>query len=261
MNSLRVFLIGGRLSYRALFTWLHPAIYVPTMLGGPLFQILFFAYLGRRSGVRDDTFFAVGNALQACSMAAVHGSTRTIAYERAFGTLSSVLASPANRAALFVGRVLPLIGHGIFVSCFGLVVSRLLLHFHPGIAALPTLGTVVVVTVLSNTAFGMALGSIGLRARDVYFTSNLAYLVMLLVCGVNVPLSALPGWLAAIGRVLPLTHGIGAARRVVAGASLADVGGLLATELLIGLAWGVVAFALFRVFELEGRRRASLDIA
>ena len=46
MTALRVALIGGLLSFRGLFSWLHPALFVPTMIVPPLFQVLFFAYLG-----------------------------------------------------------------------------------------------------------------------------------------------------------------------------------------------------------------------
>jgi ABC-2 type transport system permease protein len=56
MTTARVVFVGGRIAYRALFNWLHPAIYIPTMLGTPLFQILFFASLGRHSGLADDGF-------------------------------------------------------------------------------------------------------------------------------------------------------------------------------------------------------------
>ena len=49
--QLRLFWIGGIISYRALFNWISPIMYIPTMLGSPLFQILFFAYLGRTAGV------------------------------------------------------------------------------------------------------------------------------------------------------------------------------------------------------------------
>ena len=55
MTNLRVFFLGGVFSYRALFNWISPVMYVTTMLGSPLFQILFFAYLGRFAGVQDDT--------------------------------------------------------------------------------------------------------------------------------------------------------------------------------------------------------------
>jgi ABC-2 type transport system permease protein len=85
------------------------------------------------------------------------------------------------------------------------------------------------------------------------------YFLMLLVCGVNVANEDLPGWLGVIGRCLPLTHGIEAAREIAAGTPLGDVSGLLAAEALIGLVYAAAAYVLFRFFEAEGRRRASLE--
>jgi ABC-2 type transport system permease protein len=82
---------------------------------------------------------------------------------------------------------------------------------------------------------------------------------MLLFCGVNLPLDALPGWMSAIGRCLPLTHGIEAARAIARGAALGDVGRLIVTEAAIGVVYATAAFGLFRYFEYEGRRRASLE--
>ena len=106
---------------------------------------------------------------------------------------------------------------------------------------------------------GALIGSIGLRARDVFFAANLVYFLMLLFCGVNVDVSDLPGWMEAVGTAIPLTHGIQAARQIVDGATLGDVAGLVATEAAIGAAYGVAAYGLFRLFEAEGRRRASLE--
>ena len=256
---LRVFFVGGLISYRALFNWIRPSIYIPTMLIGPLFQILFFAYLGRYSRLEDDAFFVVGNAVQASAMSGVFAATMAIANERSYQTLSPLLATPANRFALFMGRSLPVLASGLGVSAFGFLAGRLLLDFHPPASSVPALVLVVVVSVASCTAFGLTLGSIGMRARDVFLSANLAYYLMWLLCGVNIPLDALPGWLAQIGRLLPLTHGIEAARLVAAGGSLASVDRLVLTELGVGAAYGAAAFALVRLFELEGRRRASLE--
>lgn len=255
----RTLFIGGAISYRALFNWIRPSIYIPTMLGGPLFQILFFAYLGRFSGVRDDTFFVVGNAVQVCSMSSIYGATMTLANERYFGTLSSLLATPANRFAIFVGRTLPVIANGLVVSVFGFIVGMAFLDFRLPPAALPPLALIVIVTVVSCTGLGMLLGAIGLRMRDVFFASNLAYFVILLFCGVNVPLDAVPGWMQTIGRALPITHGIEAARAVANGASLGEVGGLVRAELSIAVVYAFASFGLFRFFEASSRRSASLE--
>jgi ABC-2 type transport system permease protein len=183
----------------------------------------------------------------------------TIANERFFGTLAPLLASPANRLALFLGRAVPVVVNGLVVSVFGFCVGLVFLRFDLSAGQVPALGAVLLVTVTSCTCFGMLLGSIGLRARDVFFISNAVYWLMLLLCGVNVPLSALPGWLQTIGRAVPLTHGIAAARLVAAGGSLSDVGGLVGTELGIGAVYGLVAYGLFRFFEFEARRSASLE--
>jgi ABC-2 type transport system permease protein len=259
-SKLSIFFIGGLISYRALFNWIRPSIYIPTMFGAPLFQILFFTYLGRYADTGEgDAFFIVGNAVQVCGMACVYGMTMTVSNERQFGTLGPLLASPASRVAVFLGRGLPVLANGLVVSLFGFLVGVLLLGFRPPLHSLPALGLVVVVTTVSCTAFGLVLGSIGLYAKDFFFVANLAYYLMLLFCGVNVPLSALPGWMAAIGRALPLTHGIMAARKIAAGSTLGEVSGLVWTELAIAAAYAATGYLLFRVLEVASRRRAVLD--
>jgi ABC-2 type transport system permease protein len=259
-TNLRIFFVGGLISYRALFNWIRPYIYIPTMLGAPLFQILFFTYLGRYSRAGGgDAFFVVGNAVQVCGMSSVYGMTMAVANERWFGTLGPLLASPANRVAVFLGRGVPVFANGLVVSAFGFGVGAVLLHFRPPAHSLPALALVVCLTTVSCTTFGMVLGCIGLRSKDFFFAANLAYFLMLLFCGVNIPLSTLPGWMSAIGRALPLTHGIEAARRIAGGAGLADVSGLLWTELAIAVAYAAAGYVFFRLLEQSSRRSAVLD--
>ena len=259
MNAARLFFIGGLFSYRALFNWIRPVTYLTTMLGSPLFQILFFAYVGRFSGLRNDAFFVVGNAVQVSAMSGIYAMSLTIGNERSFGTLSPLLATPANRIALFFGRALPVIANGLFVAAFGFAVGLVFLRFDLALGDVPALAAVVVVTVSSCTGLGMLIGAVGLRARDVFFASNLVYFVMLLVCGVNIPIEELPGWLEAVGRIMPMTHGIEAAREVAAGAPLGDVSGLVWTEAAVGAVYATVAFGVFRFFEALGRRHAALE--
>jgi ABC-2 type transport system permease protein len=256
---LRTFFIGGVIAYRGLFNWIRPAIYIPTMLGAPLFQLVFFTKLGEYAHAEDASFYIVGNSVQVCAMASVYGMTMAVANERWFGTLGPLLASPANRAAVFLGRGVPVVANGLLVSTFGFLVGAILLGFRPGWAAVPALAAIVVVTTCSCTAFGMLLGSIGLRAKDFFFAANLAYFLMLLFCGVNIPVGSLAPWMEAISRCLPLTHGIIAAREVAAGASLGEVAGLVWTEVGIGAAYAAAAFGLFRLLERESRRSAVLD--
>ena len=259
MNALRVFFIGGYLSYRALFNWLRPEIYIPTMLGAPIFQILFFAYVGRFSGLKDDEWFVVGNAVQLSAMAGIYGTAMTVGGERWMQTLSPLLATPANRVVLLLGRSLPLIVNGFVVSAFSFAVGWLLLDFDVDPSSLPALGLVTLISAFACTSLGLMTGAIGLRARDVFFLANLVVYLLLLFCGVNVPLDSLPDWMESVARALPLTHGIEAAREIADGASLADVSDLVWTEAGIGAAYAAVAYGLFWFFEADSRRHATLE--
>jgi ABC-2 type transport system permease protein len=259
-NFIRVFFVGGVISYRALFNWIRLSIYIPTMLGSPLFQIIFFTYLGRYANAgTGDAFFIVGNAVQVCAMSCVYGMTMAVANERWFGTLGPLLASPANRLAVFLGRGVPVFANGLIVAVFGFCVGIVLLGFRPAPGSLPALALCVCITTVSCTTFGMVLGSIGLRSKDFFFVANLAYFLMLLFCGVNIPLSVLPGWMSAIGRCLPLTHGIIAARQIADGAGLDQVSGLLWTELGIAAVYAAVGYGFFHALEVASRRSAVLD--
>jgi ABC-2 type transport system permease protein len=255
----RIFWNGGRLSYTALFNWARPSIYIPTLLGAPTFQILFFAALGSYATGMDPEFFAIGNAVQVCSMAGIYGMTMAVANERWFGTLPALMASPANRAALFGGRFIPFIVNGFLVSAYGFVLCWIFLGVRFDAATLGVMVLAMIVTAFSCSAIGAVQGGISLRLRDGLFGANLLVFLFLLFCGVNIPLEALPDWMQAVSQVLPFTHGLAAVRAAIDGATLAEVGSLIGTEFVIGLAYAVAAFFLFRWLERGSYRNATLD--
>lgn len=259
MSSLRVFLRGGVTSYRALFGWLNPWVALPMFVIAPLFQLLFFAYLGRATSVEDDAFFVVGNGLLAVALPGLLGMGGSVSGERTAGTLGMLLVSPANRVALFLGRALPAVVNGFAVSVFCLVSGALLLDVHVAASAIPALALIIVVSAFACSGLGLCVGALGLRARDVISFTWIFVPVLLLVSGANVPRDRLPDWLQTLGSGLPLTHGIEAARDLVAGQALGENGRALLLELVIGLVYSALGLLLLRVFELESRRTASLE--
>jgi ABC-2 type transport system permease protein len=117
------------------------------------------------------------------------------------------------------------------------------------------------VTAFCCTGLGLVNAALALRVRENAVTSNILFGLLLIFCGVNVPLSTLPQWMNTVSQGLPLTHGIEAARRLADGASFGSVSGLALTELLIGCAYAVCGYVLLRVLETESRRRGSLEVA
>jgi ABC-2 type transport system permease protein len=95
--------------------------------------------------------------------------------------------------------------------------------------------------------------------QDGLFGANLLVFLFLLFCGVNIPLESLPEWMQTVSQFLPFTHGLAAVRAAIDGAGLDQVGGLIATEFLIGMAYAIAAFFLFRWLERGAYRNATLD--
>jgi ABC-2 type transport system permease protein len=261
MSSLRVFAIGGLTSYRALFYWLTPWVYVPSLLVAPIFQILLFVYIGRSAGLESDKFYVIGNALQYAAIPCVFAMGFAIGGERYQRTLGSILVSPARRLPLFLGRAVPVMLNGAFVAAFSLAVGSLLLGIDLPASALAPLALVVLISAVSCTGLGLINGALALRVRESAVLANIIFGLLLIFTGANVPVADLPGWMQAISDVTPLTHGIEAARLLADGASLGSVDHLISQELLVGLGYGLVGYGLIRFFEWQSRVHATLETA
>ena len=259
MSNLRVFFVGGLMSFRALFNWMNPWIYIPTSLVSPLCQILLFAYVGRAAGVGNDEFYVIGNALNYAAIPCMFAMTFTIGGERFSQTLGLVLISPARRIPLFLGRSLPVIVNGWVTAMFGIAIGSWVLDAHIPDDAWLLIALVVAIGSLASTGLGLVMGAINLVWRDGATLGNVVFLVLLIFTGTNVALDDLPDWMAAIGRCLPLSHAIEATRLLGDGASWSSVQGLVGTELAIGLVYVVIGLGSLRLFEHLSRTGATLD--
>ncbi len=259
VTAARVFFVGGTISFRALFNWLNPWIYIPSMLVAPIFQILLFAYLGRSAKVGSDEFYVIGNAVQYSAIPCLFAMANTVAGERWTQTLGIVLSTPAPRVALFLGRSLPVVVNGWLCSMFSLLVGGRLLGIDVPVSALPAMALAIAVASASCTGLGLVNAALGLRVRETSVLSNVIFGVLLIFCGANVAVSALPAWMVAVSEWLPLSHAITACRLLADGASLTSVGGLLGREGLLAVGYAVVGLAALRVLEEESRRRATLE--
>jgi len=261
VKNLRVLTIGGYISYRALFGWLKPTMYVLTLLIPSLTQLFFFVYLGRAAHVENDAFFVAGNALVAAATPSLFGMSQAIAGERYTQTLSLLVVSPANRVALFLGRSLPATVNGIVISVWTLGISAAIFSVHIPARALAPLALTIALSAFSCVGLGLFNASLGLRWRETAVLGNVFLYLLLLFAGINIPLDRLPGWIATLAQGLPLTHGARACRELVGGASFGHVSGLLAAEALVAAAYTVLGLATLRFFEVEARRGAALEVA
>ena len=203
-NALRVLTIGGLSSFKALFNWLNPYIYVPSLIIAPVFQILLFAYIGRSAGVGDDTFYLIGNAVQYAAIPCLFAMTHTITGERQSQTLPLILTSPAPRLTLFLGRAIPVIVNGWFVCIVSLVIGAFILGVSLPGSAWAGLAVTFAVAAASCTGLGLINGAIAMVVRSSAVLSNVIFGVLLIFSGANVLCAAVGlvmlRWLEQVSR-------------------------------------------------------------
>ncbi len=260
-NNFRLFWQGAVLAYVALFHWLRPTQYAASKIIMPLAQMFFFVYLGTyATGAGNASFYIIGNAIQITAVSGIFGVTMSIGGERNEGTLPYLFGTPANRLMIFLGRAFMNILDGALGVVIAFIWGVVLLGLNLSHTDLGGLAATVLITTISTCGLGLLLGSLSLITVNVMFVNNFVYFLLLIFSGANVPINQLPAWMQAISYALPLTRGIAAGRLLVSGASLASVAPLLWGELGIGLIYGFLGYLLFTAFEVEAKRRGTLEI-
>jgi ABC-2 type transport system permease protein len=162
----------------------------------------------------------------------------TTAYDRFYGVLKRLAGSPLSRAELIAAKILAvLVVEAVQVAVL-VGAALLLLGWSPPAGA--SVGLLVVAVLLGTLAIaGVGLLLAGtLRAETMLAVANILFVVGLVLGGVVLPISHLPGPLAALAGALPAAA-LSDALRVALGGS-GDAAGSLA---LLG-GWGVVAVGL-----------------
>lgn len=259
--NLQLFLQGAILSYAALFRWLRPALYLASKVISPLNMMLFFVLLGRyATGSDDSTFYVIGNSVQAAALSGIYGVTMSIGGDRNFGTLPYIFGAPANRLVLFLGRALMHIIDGMLGIVVGLTWGVLLFHLDLSKTNPLALLSIMLITSFSTSGMGLLLGCLSLVTRNVMFINNVVFFLLMIFSGANLRLETLPAWMQTVSLGLPLTRGIAAARLVISGKSFSDVANLLGTETLVGLIYALLGFFMFQWFEIQAKRRGTLEV-
>ena len=248
-GNIRLYLASAWYSYRALYAWQTFGPYISGKVVFPIAQMLFFFFLGKLAGVQDPLYIVLGNILLLPATNGVAGVSMTISGERDFRTLPYLIASPAPRAPLFLGRSLVHILDGLLSTIVAFILGVLFFHIdltHSNLGL-----TALCILLRSGTSCGMGLvfGSLSLRSREAWTITSMVFILLYMLSGVNFPVSVLPKPFQIISYSLPLTRGIQAARLAMSGADWSALQSLFVGEMLVGLAYIVVGYLMFTWFE------------
>jgi len=205
-------------------------------LGIPVVFVVFFSEVHvLPTGAQSAVSFVVPGilALAVMSTAMVSLGIAT-GFERGYGVLKRLGSTPLRRDRLIAAKIVTVLVVEV-VQAMVLIPVGLGLGWRPG-GNSASVGAAVALVLLGTVAFsglGLALAGL-LRAEVNLAAANGLYLVLLLLGGMLVPLSRLPGGLAAFSRALPaaaLSSGLHAA--------LGSAGSVSAESWVVPGAWAI----------------------
>ncbi|QMU77884.1 ABC transporter permease [Streptacidiphilus sp. PB12-B1b] len=242
---------AGAADHSAVFTW-------KTWLFGwfvrMLAQALFFTTAGDLLGPGQARYLLIGNSMV---LVAVHGlfATASTTWELENGTLPLLVASPSSPSLVLVGRSLFWLPDGVVCGLGAVLLLSPVVGLHLTVASVAVAAGLIVLVALTTYCLGLFLGSLVLTTPDLRnVVSNAALAVMMMVCGPEVPRSAVGPFLGRVGECLPLTHGLLAIRQTLAGQAAGRTAVLAAQEAAVGACWLVAAVAVLAWRARRSRR-------
>jgi ABC-2 type transport system permease protein len=216
---------------------------IPVLLLAAFSQEDLVSYPGRS---RID-FLAPGILALAVMSTAFTSQAIATGFERRYGVLKRLGATPLSRRGLIAAKTLTVLVVEV-LQAIVIVAAGLALGWHP-VGGAVAAAWVVLLMVAGTAAFsGLALLMAGtLRAEATLAAANLVYLVMLGIGGVMFPLTKFPAGSLPALRLLPADALSDGLRSVLQNGS-----GLPARDLLVLAAWAAAGIALAaRAFRWE----------
>jgi ABC-2 type transport system permease protein len=260
MSGLRIFFSSAIFSFRAQFSWLNPPMWLTLKFVLGLSQMAFFVFVGQYiQGPSVIPYIAIGNALQTVAWNTVFSVINITGHDKWDGTLPLLLATPASRLPIFIGRAMLHVLDGILSVAINFVFAIFLFGVNFGNADLLALTIAVVLTAFTMAGFGLLIGGLSFYFRDPMVLANIFTFILLIFCGVNFAVKELPEPLQPISWAFPLTYGINAAREAIDGKSLIAISPWLGLELIVGLVSILIGYIFFRSFERVARKTGRLE--
>ncbi|MEA2306363.1 MAG: type transport system permease protein [Solirubrobacteraceae bacterium] len=180
--------------------------------------------------------FVLGSGLQTLSSAGTHGvdlktfiypgilcisvlftamfSAASIVWDREFGFLREMMVAPVRRSSIVIGKCL---GGATVASFQGVIVLAMAGAVHVPYDPVLILGVFVLQLLLAFTitAFGVMVAVRIKQMQSFMGVMQMIVMPMFFLSGALYPVSGLPGWLAVLNRLDPLTYAVDPMRRLV----------------------------------------------
>jgi ABC-2 type transport system permease protein len=140
----------------------------------------------------------------------------TIVWERDLGILNKLLASPAPRSAIVIGKTLSAGLRGVFQAIM-VVILALILQVKISFNPLHLLGVLIIVILLGMTfaSLSLTIASFFKTRERVMGIGQALTMPLFFASSAIYPISVMPTWIKAIATINPLSYIVDALRRML----------------------------------------------
>jgi ABC-2 type transport system permease protein len=180
--------------------------------------------------------FVLGSGLQQLSAASTHGvdlktfiypgvlcisvmftamfSAASIVWDREFGFLREMMVAPVRRSSIVIGKVF---GGATVASLQGLILLALAWAVHVPYSVGLVLGVfgLQLLLAFSITAFGVMIAARIKQMQSFMGVMQMIVTPMFFISGALFPTADLPGWLAVLNRLDPITYAVSPMRTLI----------------------------------------------
>lgn len=211
--------------YRDILRYLRDWVRIITSLMQPLLFLFIFgsglassfspagARPGGVAGVSFQTFIFPGVVSMAVLFTAIF-SAISIVWDREFGFLREMLVAPVSRTSIVLGKALG----GSTIAMFQ---GTLMLVFAPLIGVRLDVGLVIILMLemlllaFTMTSLGIVIASRMQSMESFSVVMQFVLMPMFFLSGALFPLTHVPGWLAFLNKLDPVTYGVDPLRQAV----------------------------------------------
>lgn len=265
LNMVRIFVSSALFSFRAQFGWLYPPMWLTMKFAMSLSQMAFFAFVGQflittgQAPADIIAYIAIGNSIMMLSWNTIFSVINITSHDKWDGTLPLLLATPAHRLPIFVGRAMLHVFDGMLSVVISFVFAYFLFGVNFGSTDFLALSVAVFLTAFTMSGFGLLIGGFSFHFRNPLVFANIFTYVLLIFCGINFPIQALPQPLQVVSYIFPLTYGVDAGREAINGKTLIDIAPLLGQMLIVGFISIMLGYVFFRLFENHARKTGQME--
>jgi ABC-2 type transport system permease protein len=255
MRTLRLITTGLRFHFKSLTL---STFFILTSVFMPLVVATVSYYMFRAGGRPGTLFYAsLGAAVYGIWSSTLFGSGGAIQWQRWQGTLEVIVSAPAPFILIVLPLTLATSSIGVYSLSSTLIWGRFVFGIPFHIQHPLAFVVAVPATILGLGLLGLLFASTFVLYRNANALSNMLEWPVLLVTGMLVPLSLLPGWSHPFAWALAPTWGVRAIREAALGGTpWPDIGITLA----LGAGYLLLGIVCLRYFEVAARKNATLSL-